>query len=403
MPRAGLAYPSQLTSTFLTTLAGSSRQGRAAASMETQMALIFQRLARNFIKAGYFPTDEATLAGILRLLDTDAGQLRIIDPCCGEGVALAEAKAHLEDLGARVEALGVEFDRERAWHAKDLLDAVIHSDIHDVVIGPRTASLLFLNPPYGDAVSDKVQTGDRAKADRLEKIFFRSTIRSLQYGGVLVLIVPHYVIDEEFATAIARGFEQVRYYRAPEQRFRQCVIFGVRRRSDRPDQGIKAALLAAARGEADVTTLDENCADVPYLVPQAPADAKRKFHAVRIDAPQLISELRRLQRHTLWSQFATRFGQTGLSVRPPLKALRQWHLALALAAGQISGVVTAKSGRTLLVKGDTIKSQQRSVKFIEEADGGITEETTMTDVFVPAIRGIDLTPGPSYGAIVTIR
>ena len=44
------------------------------------MALIFPRLARNFIKAGYYPTDERTLGGIIAALDIDGRQLRILDP-----------------------------------------------------------------------------------------------------------------------------------------------------------------------------------------------------------------------------------------------------------------------------------------------------------------------------------
>ena len=35
------------------------------------MALIFQRLARNFIKNGYFPTDGETLSRILPMLIPD--------------------------------------------------------------------------------------------------------------------------------------------------------------------------------------------------------------------------------------------------------------------------------------------------------------------------------------------
>ena len=37
----------------------------------------------------------------------------------------------------------------------------------------------------------------------------------------------------------------------------------------------------------------------------------------------------------------------------PAQALSHWHLALALAAGAISGVVRSKTGRVLVVKGDT--------------------------------------------------
>ena len=50
------------------------------------MALIFQRLARNFIKQGYFPTDAETIARVLGALEgPERGRLRILDPCCGEG------------------------------------------------------------------------------------------------------------------------------------------------------------------------------------------------------------------------------------------------------------------------------------------------------------------------------
>ena len=173
------------------------------------MSLIFPRLAQNFIKNGYFPTDEVTLARILQALDIGGGQLRILDPCCGEGTALAEVKHHLFQCGASVVANGIEFDAERAWHAKGILDTVAHSDVNDVFVSARSQGLLFLNPPYGDVVSDKAATGDRSRGDRLEKVFYRKTVTWLQFGGVMVLIVPHYVLDKEFSGMIARHFEQV--------------------------------------------------------------------------------------------------------------------------------------------------------------------------------------------------
>ncbi len=60
------------------------------------MALMFQRLAHNFIKNGYFPTDLETIARILSALAPAIGdEMRIIDPCAGEGTALAECRKHL--------------------------------------------------------------------------------------------------------------------------------------------------------------------------------------------------------------------------------------------------------------------------------------------------------------------
>lgn len=61
------------------------------------MALIFPRVATNFAKNGYYPTDEATIERALKALAAkDPNQaIRIIDPCAGEGVAIAEVAHHL--------------------------------------------------------------------------------------------------------------------------------------------------------------------------------------------------------------------------------------------------------------------------------------------------------------------
>ena len=175
------------------------------------MALMFQRLARNFIKNGYFPTDTGTLEAVTAALEPSAsGRLRIIDPCCGEGVALAECAQRL-DRG-RVSAFGVEVDGERAWHAKRLLDVCIHGDFQDVARVPRRFGLLFLNPPYGDLVADRAQLGETAhkrSRQRLEKLFYQRTNTLLQFDGVMILIVPDRSLDKELSTWIATHFHAV--------------------------------------------------------------------------------------------------------------------------------------------------------------------------------------------------
>ena len=365
------------------------------------MALIFPRLAHNFIKNGYYPTDEVTLERILSALDIGAGRVRIFDPCCGEGVALAEAKHHLAECGAAVTALGVEFDPERAWHAKGLLDTVAHADVNDVFVTARSLGLLFLNPPYGAVVSDKAGTGDDAKRERLEKIFYRKTVPWLQFGGVMVLIIPNYALDAEFAAMVARNFERVTIHMAPEQQFKQCVVIGVKRRSDSPDLAIAKALEAAGRGELP-PELPEGWCGEPYLVPAMTAEEGFSFTSMRIDGAQLDAEVSRLGTHTLWPQFGAMYGRITLPARRPLRDLSRWHLALALAAGQISGVVRSDS-RTLLIKGDTFKEKARAVDQEFREDGSIVETIRMTDIFVPVIRGLDFTPGPGFGQVVTIR
>ncbi|WWL46292.1 DUF6094 domain-containing protein [Pseudomonas parakoreensis] len=98
-------------------------------------------------------------------------------PRAGEGVALAEA-AHL--LGRdQVRAFAVEYDRERADHARGLLDRVLHSDLFDTLISRQSFGLLWLNPPYGDLVADHSGASQYQGSGRrrLEKAFINAASR----------------------------------------------------------------------------------------------------------------------------------------------------------------------------------------------------------------------------------
>ncbi|MFO6270361.1 DUF6094 domain-containing protein, partial [Pseudomonas aeruginosa] len=100
------------------------------------MALMFPRLARNFVKNGYYPTDEPTLERALNALMPSDGPMCILDPCAGEGVAIAEA-AHA--LGReQAKAFAVEFDAERARHARGLVDHCLHADLMDTMISKQS-------------------------------------------------------------------------------------------------------------------------------------------------------------------------------------------------------------------------------------------------------------------------
>ncbi len=374
------------------------------------MALMFQRLARNFIKNGYFPTDADTLSRVLSALTPPkTGQLRILDPCAGEGTALAECKHHLGT--EHTEAFGVEYDRERAWHAKQILDRCIHGDVQDCLLGQRQFGLLWLNPPYGDLVSDKGSTGDRFGAQvnksgrkRLEKLFYNLTVSSLQFDGVMVLIIPRYTLDKELVGWISNHFHHIEVFKAPEQQFKQIVLFGVRRRTKeaRHDNSeTKERLLAMVNGELEPETLPESWSAEPYVVP-ASLGNDVKFNYVKLDSDQLADEIKR--NPCLWDQFDLKFRSLALETsRRPLRAMSNWHLAMALAAGQVSGVVRSQSGQQFLIKGGTHKEKVRSVTQEIDEDNRLTSTTVLTDRFVPVIRAIDFTPGPDYARVVEIR
>lgn len=362
------------------------------------MALMFQRLAHNFAKNGYYPTDSETTKRILNaLVPSDAGPIRIVDPCCGEGVILAECKHH---LGDRVLSYGIEYNEERAWHAKQILDHCVHSDIHDCVMTARSFGLLVLNPPYGDTVADK--TDFSAKRDRLEKVFYRMTNGLLQYGGVMVLIIPYYAIDLEYATWIARHFSQVKAFMAPVQQFKQLVIFGIKQRVTNTDVSVRDHLVAIGQGRILADELPEEWSDDPYVIPTM-LSGEFKFHSVRLDARQLADVV--ASQHSLWRQMGLVFRYDETRHRPPLRRLSEWHLALALAAGQIFGVVKSRDGRTYVIKGDTLKAKTMTEEIELDLQGKIVGNKRIhTDRFVPTIRALDFTEGsPTFGRCLTIQ
>lgn len=386
------------------------------------MALMFQRLARNFAKNGYFPTDEKTTEGILSRLSFDIegnknkqGVVRMLDPCCGEGVALAECREYMNTYytshnNTKIETVGIEIDEERAYHAKSMssLDTVVHGNLNDCYIVSRQFGLLFLNPPYGDMLADKASLSEDSGRVRYETMFYENTNKLLQFGGVLVFIVPNNCLDKNLAKMIASHFDQVSVYAAPEQRFKQVVIFGVRCKAKVADKVVVDKLLKAAEDITILKTLtaqpDEDIEGCFYPLPLS--FGVLKLNQIEIDTKQLADEVVNIdKKDSLWGNFKTHFNSANKNTYRPLHQMSDWHLSLALAAGQVSGVVTSKDGRSLLVKGRTFKDKKETTETqVNEASGNISEKRTLTDVFVPSIKAIDFTKdSDTFGKIITIK
>lgn len=369
------------------------------------MALMFPRLARNFAKNGYYPTDEATLERVLNALTPGDGPMCILDPLAGEGVAIAEAVHALGQEQAT--AYAVEFDQERANHARLMVDHCIHADLMDTVISRQAYGLLWLNPPYGDLSKDvngNIGYDGKGRA-RLEKLFYQRTLQLLQYDGILVFIVPHYVLDQELVGWLTRHFGDLRIHRAVDVQFKQVVILGrrIRQRELASDEAksMRTRLLQIGQGDLEAEELPPMWPYLPYVVPVASCEPEH-FYRLSMEPAQFADEVTRLR--GLWPSFDTHLGAVRKSLRPPARGLSQWHTALALAAGAISGVVQSKTGRVLAVKGDTHKQKTTSTEYRERDDGSIAETRILTDRFVPVIRAWDLTPASAtLGRILTIH
>ena len=220
-----------------------------------------------------------------------------------------------------------------------------------------------------------------------------------------MLIVPVQSLSESFTREIASRFTELRMYRAAVDTYKQVVIFGIKPRL-RADIGRSLAKRqqAVLMQPENALPIRETAADCCYEVPPSPEKPFRPI-SFKVEAAGLAGELATLGSQTLWPHFGQWFAEAlSPDKRRPLCALGQWHAALALAAGQVSGIVTAADGRRLLVKGSTYKTKVTTTEEQYGDDGNITVTTTALDRFVPSIRAIDLTVGSDgFGDVLTIK
>ncbi|MCP4421950.1 MAG: hypothetical protein GY805_35500, partial [Chloroflexi bacterium] len=208
------------------------------------------RLA-NIEKAGYFPLPPPITNFILAHITAPDNSLpprrrggRILDPCAGKGTALVTLAEALN-----LEPFGVELHAERAATAKAAIadfrlrtaesqdnpqsshqTRILNDSYFNLVTSKNGYNLLYLNPPY-DWDNEDDAVGDRG--GRLEYQWLWRTRPYLQPGGLLIYVVPQHILRmRKAAKYIASHYEQVRVYRFPDgeyERFRQIVLFGVRR------------------------------------------------------------------------------------------------------------------------------------------------------------------------------
>lgn len=182
-------------------------------------------------KLGYFPTAPKTLALLKTWLTHPAsGELvRYLDPCCGEGEALAGiANGHADSYG-------IEISDTRAGKAEDRLHTVLNTAYEYAVLTPGTFSLVLLNPPYD---GEKETGGGR----RMEETFLCDlpTTEALVPGGVLIYLIPHKRLNERIARHLGGWYTDLRCFKLPAEEydvFKQVVIFARKRERYEPAEG----------------------------------------------------------------------------------------------------------------------------------------------------------------------
>ena len=173
-----------------------------------------------------------------------ADTLRILDPCCGAGDALAQFAGLLRDRGTvPVETCGVELHRDRAEQAAHRLDRALACDLFATSIANNAFGVLYLNPPYDWDQEDK----------RVEHAFLTHCTRYLIDGGLLLFIVPkqRLAVSARYLSSHYRDLRCWAFPNPEREVFDQVVLVGRRKGEPSPDAYAEEQIREWAEGEPE--------------------------------------------------------------------------------------------------------------------------------------------------------
>lgn len=318
------------------------------------------------MKLGYYPTPSRIVDMIRERLQF-AGAFAALDPCAGEGDALAKLTE-----GTECTRYGIEPDDNRAAAARENLDRVLHSTREDARISHGAFSLILLNPPYDE--QHEVSEDGAKKTTRKEIVFLQQSLPLLAPAGVLVFIVPAHVVNPEVRLFLSQKLDNLEIWHFPEperSEYKQIVAIGTRSAEKRI-----------------------NSWTVPIL--EEPPNAPNNRHAVPISNRELKiwktthvnpAELAQLaQNSPLFRFFAgTATAQEKEQRRPPL-ALHAGHLSLLIASGAVDGLTGTGPERHVL-RGKTTKYVKISTdESYNEETGSSTTTTRQRDAYRVSVK-----------------
>jgi SAM-dependent methyltransferase len=278
---------------------------------------------------GYFPLPEAEARRIRQHLVFPASSFTALDPCAGEGKALAVITE-----GTRGQRCGIELDAYRAEEARQRLDQVIYGDCFDVECKVESFSCAVLNPPY-----DNAPDGDGA-GQRLEALFLQHSYRWLKPGGVLILVIPVAQLAL-CGNLLSVQFKDVEVYQLSEPEcveYKQVLVFAVRRArrererlQEREISGLRLGYGSKSRN-FDALPVLTNQPQRIYAVPEAdPIElVHRGLPLDEIEDLLPQSPAYRQAQRILFAPEARAKGR-------PLTPLHQGHVALLATSGLLDG------------------------------------------------------------------
>lgn len=304
-------------------------------------------------KMGYYPTDLPVIDLIQTGLQMpETGDIRILDPCAGEGIAVQHL-SHLLDMD-RCETWGAELSYIRSKKASMRLDQLYDTAWQRCSLTDESISLLFLNPPYDD---DRL-----GKNKRLEYGFLKSSTQKLVPEGILIFIVPIYSLqNQEMGKYLVSQYTDLRVFRFPTnlfKKFKQVVVFGKRRlNAQLPDKTKLLTFFHQIEISVDLHIFTET----EYYIPESPKRGKSGkaiiFKRLDWEPEETAEAILTIGTHTLpvW-QDLIQPDRNQTEFTQPVMPLKKGHIAMLMASG-LMGTVHLKDekGNAMLIKGRVVK------------------------------------------------
>lgn len=157
-------------------------------------------------------------------LDFPECRVNLLDPCCGEGIALNVLASGTDSV-----TFGTELDESRGKEAESRLDRVGFGSFFYSRMSHEAFHALFLNPPYLNVI------GEGGIKARSEKRFLVESIHHLMIEGVLMYIIPYYRLTYDICRVLCDNFKDISVYRFLDdefKKFNQIVVFGIKKKKD---------------------------------------------------------------------------------------------------------------------------------------------------------------------------
>lgn len=302
----------------------------------------------NRVRMGYFPTDLDHVKMIKKAVVFPQEAINVIDPCCGEGLALSALTSEENAV-----TYGIELDEIRGEEAQKRIKRVGFGSFFHSRISNNAFQCLFLNPPYLSVPSEH---GNR----RLEKSFLADSLRLLAEGGLLIYIIPYYRATPDVCKVLCENFENLRVYRfigKEFERYKQVVFFGTKHKRQENKK--------AARRLSEYMLIPENIpllSELPekvYFLPNA-SKSVEIFKGAVFNVAELAVQLKNSKSINKLFEDKTLDNRE----RHPLLPLNLSQIGLVGASGLMNGLVECDTPH--IIKGRIVKEKKTKIGIENE-------------------------------------